>query len=72
MADENYPRLMVCGHFSYWYAFKKQKVIKQKDIVEFGPGCIACFNRQPKHYDMQVREEFGSDEELYDPTKDHE
>ena len=65
------PRLMVCGHWEYWYTRVQIKVIKFKDMIDFGPGCHACFNKQPKAVtELELREKMGCDEELYDPTKD--
>lgn len=63
-------RLMTCGHFESWYYYEKTNILNglSREMLDFGPGCYACFMKRPKHYEMLVREKNGVIEPLLDPT----
>src|SRR4030067_2502618 len=67
------PRLMVCGHWSWWYEHKRTRLLdgKARVMIEFGPGCYGCFAGIARAtYSLEVRERYGSADELYDPARE--
>lgn len=63
-------RLMVCGHWSGWYHHEKGIVLngRKREMFEFGPGCMACFQGAPKEmYVIRSMRKHNDAFELYDP-----
>lgn len=63
-------RMMVCGHWEGWYHYEKSIVLDghKREMFEFGPGCMACFQGAPKEiYVIKSMKKHHDVFELYDP-----